>query len=129
MNQPCGKSCEKRSAECRKTCESWKAFEAWKFEDYERRRKMGKVNHEISTLEVKRYRRGEAVMSEKMDVRTAIRIAQENVMRLERMAQETMDREEKTCAAMEWAHGCMDRARAIRVLIRIAQAFLTAGEE
>ena len=58
MNQPCGKGCEKRSAECKRTCEAWKAFEAWKFEDYERRRKMGKVNHEISTLEVKRYRRG-----------------------------------------------------------------------
>lgn len=68
-------------------------------------------------------------MSEKMDVRTAIRIAQEDVMRLERMAQETMDSEHKTCAMMEWAHECTDRARAMRVLIRIGQAFLTAGEE
>ena len=68
-------------------------------------------------------------MSEKMDVRTAIRISQENVLRLERMAQETMDSEHKTCAMMEWAHDCIDRARATRVLIRIAQAFVAAGEE
>ena len=37
MKAPCGKSCPKRNAECRKTCEEWAEYEAWKFERYKRR--------------------------------------------------------------------------------------------
>ena len=38
MKVPCGKVCQKRSAECKKTCEKWAEYEAWKFEEYERKR-------------------------------------------------------------------------------------------
>lgn len=68
-------------------------------------------------------------MSEKMDVRTAIRIAQSEVLRLERLAKEIGEKPKTTGAENEWAHECADRAKAMRVLIRIGQAFVTAGEE
>lgn len=38
MKPPCGKSCPKRTVECKKTCEKWAEYEAWKFAEYERKR-------------------------------------------------------------------------------------------
>lgn len=58
MTHPCGRDCPKRTAECRKTCEAWAAYEAWKFADYKRRKKLGEESSAVNTLEVKRYRRG-----------------------------------------------------------------------
>lgn len=68
-------------------------------------------------------------MSGRMDVRTAIRIVQEDALRLERLARDMAEKPKTTGAEIEWAHECMDRAQAERVLVRIAQAFILAGEE
>lgn len=58
MVPPCGKSCPKRTAECKRTCEAWARYEAWKKTDYERRIQRGELVSEIWALESKRYRRG-----------------------------------------------------------------------
>ena len=68
-------------------------------------------------------------MSEKMDVRTAIRIAQIDVIKRERAAEEIEDDETAGRAERRAAKELRENAAAQRVLIRIAQAFLTAGEE
>lgn len=68
-------------------------------------------------------------MSEKMDVRTAIRIAQIDVITRERIAEEIEDDETAVSAELKAAKELRENAAAQRVLIKIAQAFLTAGEE
>lgn len=69
-------------------------------------------------------------MSEKMDVRTAIRIAQEEAARLEKIVRDMEELGLNVKNHMKtWAQGAKEMAEAMRVLIRIAQAFLTAGEE
>lgn len=68
-------------------------------------------------------------MSEKMDVRTAIRIAQIDVITRERIAEEIEDDETAASAELKAAKELRENAAAQRVLIKIAQAFLTAGEE
>ena len=68
-------------------------------------------------------------MSEKMDVRTAIRIAQIDVITRERVAEEIEDDETAGRAERKAAKELRENAAAQRVLIRIAQACLTAGEE
>jgi hypothetical protein len=68
-------------------------------------------------------------MSEKMDVRTAIRIAQIDVITRERVAEEIEDDETAGRAERKAAKELRENAAAQRVLIRIAQAFLIAGEE
>lgn len=68
-------------------------------------------------------------MSEKMDVRTAIRIAQIDVITRERIAEEIEDDETEVIEELKAAKELRENAAAQRVLIRIAQAFLTAGEE
>lgn len=68
-------------------------------------------------------------MSEKMDVRTAIRIAQIDVITRERVAEEIEDDETAGHIERKAAKELRENAAAQRVLIRIAQAFLTAGEE
>lgn len=68
-------------------------------------------------------------MSGKMDARTAIRIAQIDVITRERVAEEIEDDETAGRAERKAAKELRENAAAQRVLIRIAQAFLTAGEE
>ena len=68
-------------------------------------------------------------MNGKMDVRTAIRIAQIDVITRERVAEEIEDDETAGRAERKAAKELRENAAAQRVLIRIAQAFLTAGEE
>ena len=40
MKAPCGKVCPDRTAECKLTCERWAEFEAWKFEEEKRKKKI-----------------------------------------------------------------------------------------
>lgn len=69
-------------------------------------------------------------MSEKMDVRTAIRIAQIDVITRERARSSRSDATTSSRRAeRKAAKELRENAAAQRVLIRIAQAFLTAGEE
>ena len=65
-----------------------------------------------------------------MNTQSAIHIAQEEAVRLERMAGDVQysDMSDRR-AAVEWAESARERAEAIRVLIRIAQAFDAAGRE
>lgn len=65
-----------------------------------------------------------------MNIRSAIHIAKEEAVRLEKLAgdlqySDMRDRQ----AAVEWAESARERAEAMRVLIRIAQAFDAAGRE
>lgn len=65
-----------------------------------------------------------------MNTQSAIHIAQEEAARLEKLAgdlqySDMRDRQ----AADEWAESARERAEAMRVLIRIAQAFDAAGRE
>lgn len=39
MKAPCGKECPDREVGCHGRCEKWQAFEEWKAEEYERRRR------------------------------------------------------------------------------------------
>ena len=68
-------------------------------------------------------------MSEKMDVRTAVRIAQIDVITRERVAKEIEDDGTAGRTERKAAKELRENAAAQRVLIRIAQAFLNAGEE
>lgn len=68
-------------------------------------------------------------MSGKMDVRTAIRIAQIDVITRERVDEEIEDDETAGCIERKTAKELRENAAAQRVLIKIAQAFLTVGEE
>lgn len=56
--QPCKRDCPNRSGECRRTCDAWKAYEAERAADYERRRRRGEASNAVNMLEVKRYRKG-----------------------------------------------------------------------
>ena len=65
-----------------------------------------------------------------MNTQSAIHIAQEEAVRLERLAGDMQysDMRDRQAAA-EWAESARERAEAMRVLIRIAQAFDAAGRE
>lgn len=47
MKAPCGKYCEKRTAECKLSCEDWAEYEAWKFERYRQREKEYKLQQDV----------------------------------------------------------------------------------
>ena len=57
MKCPCVIDCPDRTAECRKTCEKWKTYEAWKFQDYARREEEGALNGAMIDMAFKRYKR------------------------------------------------------------------------
>ena len=54
MKPPCGRSCSKRSAECKRTCKEWKDYEKKKFEEYEEREKNMKQKEDCIVLELRR---------------------------------------------------------------------------
>ena len=64
-----------------------------------------------------------------MNTQSAIHIAQEEAVRLEKMARDAEDTNKRSAAAKAWAADAYQKAEAMRVLIRIAQAFDAAGRE
>ena len=55
---PCSKDCPERTAECKKTCEKWKPYEAQKREDYKHRAQMSDTIGALIQMENGHWKRG-----------------------------------------------------------------------
>lgn len=66
MKHPCRQDCPHRTAECKKDCEAWKAYEAAKREEYERRAEDGNIRDALFKADAIRTRRGCYLSSERM---------------------------------------------------------------
>lgn len=61
MKSPCGKVCTKRTVECKRTCEKWAEFEAWKFEQYAEKMKKYKLESDYFDYLLKGVRKNKKV--------------------------------------------------------------------
>ena len=62
---PCSQTCPDRTAECKRSCERWKQYEAAKQEDYKNRAEISKVIGAIIQTEQDRKKRGCSLASYK----------------------------------------------------------------
>ena len=57
-NHPCRQDCPNRTAECKKTCEQWKAYEDKKWAFYRRRVEENELNNAHADAENRRRKEG-----------------------------------------------------------------------
>jgi hypothetical protein len=57
MKQPCERDCPDRSMMCKYSCSKWAEFEAWKEQEYKRRRERGQASNDANAVELKRLER------------------------------------------------------------------------
>lgn len=66
MMHPCKQDCPRRTAECKRACDEWKAYEAAKREEYAQRAEDAGIRDALWKAEEKRTRRGCYLASERL---------------------------------------------------------------